>query len=225
MKTLNSARLSVKTALFGGALCAGAILLIPSSAKALNQFEAPNTGGAPNALTFDGAGNLFEASGNSIIEITPGGVQSTFASGVFGINGLAFNNAGNLFVSSGNSIIEITPGGVRSTFASGLRRLGQLTFDSGGDLFTTIGSKVYEITPDGTQSVFASGLHHPSGLTFNSADDLFVENAGRIYEYTPAECKVRLPPGCINLHYWLLAARATCLSGMGTIFTNTHQAE
>jgi hypothetical protein len=59
---------------------------------------------------------------NSIYEFTPGGAQSTFASGLNGPCGLAFDSAGNLFEAdeySGN-IYEFTPGGTRSTFASGL---------------------------------------------------------------------------------------------------------
>lgn len=40
-------------------------------------------------LAFDSAGNLFVAAGAAVIEITPGGVQSTFASG-FQTYGLAF---------------------------------------------------------------------------------------------------------------------------------------
>ena len=60
-------------------------------------------------------------SGN-IYEFTPGGVQSTFASGLNDPDGMAFNSAGDLFEAdygSGN-IYEFTPGGVKSTFASGL---------------------------------------------------------------------------------------------------------
>ena len=73
-------------------------------------------------LAFDSAGNLFEAdktSGN-IFEFTPGGVQSTFATGLFQPIGLAFNSAGDLFEADSGSgnIFEFTPGAVRSTFAT-----------------------------------------------------------------------------------------------------------
>ncbi len=66
----------------------------------------------------------------SIIEITPGGAESTFVTiNNYDVDGLAFDSAGNLFASIApapvnygynGSIIEITPGGVVSTFASGL---------------------------------------------------------------------------------------------------------
>jgi len=74
------------------------------------------------------AQNLFvSAGGGNILEYTPGGSQSTFASS-YGYpqnaypEGLAFDNAGNLFVADeleGN-ILEFTPGGQETTFASGL---------------------------------------------------------------------------------------------------------
>jgi hypothetical protein len=46
----------------------------------------------PVGLAFDSAGNLFEAEANSgnIYEFTPGGAQSTFASGLNRPVGLAF---------------------------------------------------------------------------------------------------------------------------------------
>src|SRR5580765_429564 len=102
---------------FGAVVCAGAVMLIAASAPAQNLFVA---GG------YDG----------TIYEYTPGGVQSTFASGLTG-GGLAFNSAGNLFetdTGSGN-IYEFTPGGMRSTFATGYNNPGSLAFDSAGNLF------------------------------------------------------------------------------------------
>ena len=73
-------------------------------------------------LNVASAQNLFVAdySGNNITKITPGGTESTFASGLNEPIGVALNSAGNLFVSDSGSgnIYEYTPGGVQSTFAS-----------------------------------------------------------------------------------------------------------
>jgi hypothetical protein len=89
----------------------GAVILIASNALAQNLFVSSDSG--PGTIT----------------EITPGGVQSTFASGLLQPTGLAFNSAGNLFVASGSdNIYEYTPGGVQSTFASGLSEPVGLAF-------------------------------------------------------------------------------------------------
>jgi hypothetical protein len=88
----------------------------------------------PNGLAFNSAGNLFETDlySGDINEFTPGGVQSTFASGLSNSGGLTFNSANDLFVSDyyrGN-IYEFTPGGVQSTFVSGLNSPFGLAFQA-----------------------------------------------------------------------------------------------
>jgi hypothetical protein len=60
----------------------------------------------------------------AIVEITPGGTKSTFASGWTNADaGLAFNSYGDLFVanySASGSITEYTPAGSQFTYATGL---------------------------------------------------------------------------------------------------------
>jgi sugar lactone lactonase YvrE len=142
--------------------------------------------------TYASPGDLYESDGSgNIYEFTPGGTQSTFASGLNQPFGLAFDSAGNVFEAdqfSGN-IYEFTPGGTRSTFASGLNNPAGLAFDSAGNLFVADegSGNIYEFTPGGTQSTFASGLTGPAGLAFDSAGNLFVADlpSGNIYEFTP----------------------------------------
>ena len=142
------------------------------------------------------AQNLFvsDYGSDNIIEFTPSGVQSTFASGLSYPQGLAFNSAGNLFVSEqGGNIYEFTTGGARSIFASGLNNPVGLAFNSAGNLFVAnyADGNIIEFTPSGAQSTFASGLSLPYGLAFNSAGDLFDTDDGfsgipsYIYEFTP----------------------------------------
>jgi hypothetical protein len=98
---------------FDRAVFAGAVLLISFSALAQNLFEADR-----------GSGNIYE--------FTPGGVRSTFASGLNNPLGLAFDSAGDLFEAdygSGN-IYEFTPGGAQTTFASGLSYPAGLAFQT-----------------------------------------------------------------------------------------------
>jgi hypothetical protein len=86
MKQLPSEIFFLRPAPFGGLVCAGAVVLFSSNASAQNLFEAD-----------DHTGNIYE--------FTPGGTQSTFASGlslgdVSGPSGLAFNSADDLFVAT-----------------------------------------------------------------------------------------------------------------------------
>ncbi|MDD5140817.1 MAG: PEP-CTERM sorting domain-containing protein [Verrucomicrobiales bacterium] len=153
---------------FGGAVCAGAVMLIAAGAQAQNLFVAVDGDTGPFA--------------HSIIEITPGGTQSIFASGLANSYGMAVNSAGNLFYAenSGN-IYKFTPGGMQSTFVSGVA--GSLAFDSADNLYAADGGNIYKFAPDGTQSTFASGVS--GSLVFDSADNLFVLSGGSIYKYTP----------------------------------------
>jgi len=151
----------------------------------------------PFVLAFDSSNNLFVASTSTIIKITPGRVQSLFASGLNGPSSMAFDRAGNLFVGNfSGTIIKITPSGVTNTFATGFNpRDGlALAFNSVGNLFVgeldnnTSYGNITEITPGGVQSAFESGLlFFPQALAFNISGDLFVAgyDTGNIYEITP----------------------------------------
>jgi DNA-binding beta-propeller fold protein YncE len=170
MKTL----LAVNTA-----LCAGLVILFSPIAQGQNLFDADATG--------------------SIYEFTPGGAQSTFASGMSYLRGIAFDSVGDLFVDdvvSGN-IYKFTPSGTRTTIASGLISPWGLACNSAGDVFVASvdSGNIYEITPGGTPSIFASGVN-PVGLAFNSAGDLFdADGSGHIYEFTPAGVQTTFASG------------------------------
>jgi sugar lactone lactonase YvrE len=91
----------------------------------------------PVGLAFDSAGNLFVSvegdPGNDIIlEFTPSGMASTFASGLRNPRGLAFDDdSGSLFVAetlANGDILEFTTGGAEIVFASGISRPEFLAF-------------------------------------------------------------------------------------------------
>jgi len=188
-KTKSKTTLGIARHLFSRVMCLGAIILICSSAPAQNLFVSGSDPG-------------FSAQAGVIFEITPGGVQSIFASGLSSPNGLAFDSAGNLFVaeSGTGSILKFTPGAVRTTFASGLSGPVGLAFDRAGNLFVTDGGDivgpghghVYKFTPDGVRSTLASGFITPNGLAFDRAGNLFLVDGGdfdglgqAIYKFTP----------------------------------------
>jgi sugar lactone lactonase YvrE len=178
-----------------------------------NIYEFINSGGTlsanpvvfasgfkdPQGLAFNSAGDLFVSQLNfndGIIEITPGGTQSVFASNLSPL-GLAFNSSGDLFASngSGDVVTEITPGGTQSTFGGLGDNPGGLAFNSAGDLFaSTPAGEVFEFTPAGVRSTFKTGLGTPEGLTFNSSGDLFV-SVGKIYEFTPGGAETTFASG------------------------------
>jgi glucose/arabinose dehydrogenase len=82
-------------------------------------------------LAFDSTGNLFvstegDPGNDTILEFTPNGMESTFATGLSNPRGLAFDGSGNLFVAESNpapdgDILKFAPGGGAPTvFASGI---------------------------------------------------------------------------------------------------------
>ena len=174
----------------------GAFLLISANALAQNLFVADN-------------------SSQKILEFTPGGVRSTFAS-LVNAQALAFNSTGDLFASAGNNIYEYTPGGVRSTFASAIGTQG-LAINSAGDLFVSAGNNIYEYTPGGTRSIFASGLSDASYLAFNVVGDLFVATTptnGTITEITPGGVRSTFASG-------LGEYRGLAFDSAGNLFATT----
>src|SRR5437588_321209 len=114
-------------------VCLGAVILACSSAWAQNLF-----------VSSDAAGNISDSGYGKIYEFTPGGKQSTFASGLDFPFAMTCDSAGNLFVANvstrenhqlSGAIYKFTPGGVQSPFASGLIDPDGLAFDSMGNLF------------------------------------------------------------------------------------------
>ena len=141
-------------------------LLVPGAAAALAFFALALAPISANAAS----GDLFVSNflDGTISRFTPGGLQSTFASGLNSPSGLAFDKAGNLFEadSGSNSILRITPNGTKTIFASGLNFPRGLAFDTAGDLFEADSgsNSIFKFTLGGTKSTFASGLNQPVGL-------------------------------------------------------------
>jgi sugar lactone lactonase YvrE len=130
----------------------------------------------PRGIVFDDFNNLFvanmtcDAFGNcqgTIVKITPGGAQSTFATlseQNFQPEGLAFDRTGNLFV---------------------------IAIDLSDD--PNLASTIYKFTPAGVQTTFGTLPFQSFGLAFDCFDNLFaacagvppVANSATIYKFTP----------------------------------------
>ena len=178
---------------------------------------------------------MFVVSGGpdgNVIELSPSGTKSTYATGVASPFDLAFNSSGDLFVTEGsavgteNEIAEIAPGGGTPTaFVTGLNEPRGLAFNSAGDLFVAnLGSSnIVEITPGGTKSVFATGLAGPFGLAFNSAGNLFAADtsSGDITEITPNGIQSTYATGLNHPHFLAFdSAGNLFVSNLGTPAAN-----
>jgi DNA-binding beta-propeller fold protein YncE len=134
-------------------------------------------GAGPRDLAFDSIGNLYTVNqwNNTIGKITPGGVVSTFATGITDPLGEAFDSSGNLFVSDpANHLIDkITfsaPGtfGSMSTFALVPNEPTGLVFDGLGNLYATnlLQNRLDKVTPGGSVSTFSTGFIQPTFMAF-----------------------------------------------------------
>ena len=141
--------------------------------------------------------NIFVGEGNSIIEIAPGGAQTTVASGLPAITGLAIDSMGDLFTASpaNDSITEITPGGAQTTFPGGYADIGALAIDSSGGLVWS-SSFAGWITIEGAWRLSLWNGVPVGALTFDSMGDLLVaQNNGTITEFTPGGAQTTIATG------------------------------
>ena len=169
-------------------------ILSPGDVLEISVFNAPDLS---QRVVVNSAGNIYKYTG---------GVQSTFATGLFIPISMAFDSAGDLFVGTGGgdngAIIKITPGGTQSTFATGLSFPGGLAFDGPNLLVTEQDSgTIFQYTPGGVQSTFATTSSSAlNGLAFNSAGDLFVASAGTgsIIEIAPGGAQSTFASGLGN---------------------------
>jgi hypothetical protein len=148
--------------------------------------------------------------GGSILELTPSGAQTTFASALNRPRGVAFDSAGNLFVAtttldlnSGNysgAILKIASDGTQTTFAnvsgpSASFFLEDLKIDDSDNVFLMVNdetdpneaSVIYKFAPDGTQSTFGNVPGQGFGLAFDSEGNLYAADFvdQTVYLFTP----------------------------------------
>jgi sugar lactone lactonase YvrE len=144
--------------------------------------------------------------GHAILEFTPSGTQSTYASGLLFPRGLAFDSIGNLFAAE-----TVEPGGRdlligrmlkfnlrnhRNTVGSAANFFFEgLAVDIAGNAYVmandqtspTGASTIFKFTPDGERIVFGSVPSQGWGLAFDSAGNLYAADGGAqtIYKFAP----------------------------------------
>lgn len=148
----------------------------------------------PYGVVFDSFGDLYVAdiSTDDIYEFTPGGAESTYATGFSSPTSLAVDSLNDLYVvENGNGqIIEIKPGNVESTFATGIGGvMGAVDATNNVYVLNSAKTAVLKISPGGTQTTFISGLtstDNISGFAFDASGNFYLSDAvmGSITEYT-----------------------------------------
>jgi len=148
---------------------------------------------APYGLAFNtGTGNLFvsEYSNNDVLEITPGGSQSVFATGLNGPEQIAFLGTNELFVANrnGNTVDEISMAGQPTTYTSGLSAPAGLAIEGNIPWASNQGNGVLDDlgqVSGGSPRAMASGLNDPSDLAYNGLILYEADTgSGKINEFT-----------------------------------------
>ena len=174
---------------------------------AYNPGVASNVGISatdPQGVAVDGTGNVYIADNgtSSVYKVTPGGIQTTFTSGITGLDGITLDGAGNVYLASTSSttITKITPSGAQSTIGSGLSFPAGMAADGLGDIFiANVGANnIVEVTPSGTQTTLGTGLNTPAGVAVDAAGNVFVADTsnGRVIKIAPggAQTEIVGPP-------------------------------
>src|SRR5947207_803556 len=135
--------------------------------------------------------------GHAILEFTPSGTQSTYASGLLFPRGLSFDSIGNLFaaetVAPGDRDLLIgralkfnlrnhrnTVGSATNFFFEGLAVdiAGNAYVMANDDNSPTGASTIFKFTPDGERIVFGSVPSQGWGLAFDSVGNLYAAEGG-----------------------------------------------
>ena len=190
--------------------CGGTIRQVTSGAVVTtlagkNQNGGHDDGTGANArfgdatgVALDSSNNAFVADGvgNTIRQVTTGGVVTTFAGSAVSNGsadgtgaaarfdqpqGTAVDSAGNVYVAdyNNNSIRKVTPAGVVTTLVpngTALFAPTGIAVDGSGTLYVaTQYSGIYQVASDGTLSAFASsGFNNPQGVAVDSSGNVYV---------------------------------------------------
>jgi DNA-binding beta-propeller fold protein YncE len=178
-------------------LSLGAIFALAITAHAQNLYVSAHT---PGRGAFP----------HSILEFTPSGVQSTYATGLLFPRGLAFDSFGNLFAAETLAPADDVEVGKVLKFnlrnkATTLGSAAQFFFEGlaidvagnvyvmGTDTSPAAAGTIFKFTPDGERIVFGSVPGAPDnpvanlGLAFDSTGNLYATASGAqtIYKFAP----------------------------------------
>lgn len=137
--------------------------------------------GGVEQLAIGPSGDIFVTGTGEILQITPDGVVTTFASGLSYPWDLEFDPLDNLFVlESGGEIKKIMPDGTKTVFAPAFTNSKEslyFAFDVQGNILVTDGWRLYRVTPDGTVVL----LEHFPDRVPGRYDDMIFDSSGNLY--------------------------------------------
>lgn len=132
--------------------------------------------GSVRGLDFDSKGNLFVASGNNILKITPAGDKTTFDTETGYIWELKIDSIDNIFFAQNTQIIKMDMQGNKTVIAnqSGYWYQG-IAFDGKGNvslkIYNLLGKEIATLINEeknaGTHSVKFDAANLPSGIYFS----------------------------------------------------------
>ena len=178
-------------------LSLGAIFALAITAQAQNLYVSAHTPGT----------GFYH---HSILEFTPSGVQSTYASGLSFPRGLAFDSLGNLFAAETlapaddvevGKVLKFNLRNKATTLGSAAQFFFEgLAIDNAGNVYVmgtdtspTAAGTIFKFTPSGERIVFGSVPGVPDnpvanlGLAFDSTGNLYATASGAqtIYKFAP----------------------------------------
>jgi len=148
----------------------------------LGQTEVDLTGfNAPSAVATDSSGNLYVADGTTLIQVTPGGVQTTVTSGLSNVTGLAVDPSGSVYVAEAGGTVRIpNQGGTLTpsaqTFIAGdVTNATSVAVDSAENVYVSDGTAEHVVMVSASASTDFGTL---TSTTATQASNYTILNAG-----------------------------------------------
>jgi sugar lactone lactonase YvrE len=143
---------------------------------------------SPEGLAVDGAGNVYVADGNTIIEFnraTPGNITTLVPSGLNSPGGVALDAAGNVYIAdTGDSAIKewkVSNSNLVSLVSSGLKNPQGVALDVAGNVYIadTGNSAIQEWkAANSNLTVLLSGLNQPADVTVDGEGNVYIADTG-----------------------------------------------
>ncbi len=148
----------------------------------LGQTEVDFTGfTAPSAIATDSNGNVYVADGSNLIQITPGGVQTTLLTTLNNATGLAVDPSGSVYVAEAGGTVRIptvsgtlTPSS-QTIVAADVTTATSVAVDSAENVYITDGTAKHVALVSASSSTNFGTLTSTTGTQANS---FTIQNAG-----------------------------------------------